>query len=470
MEQLTKFRKEIQLKQSDLLSKMRPLNGSLRREISALRAKPNPDESQTKRLEELKGLSSALHEAKKQRFQQRTCQLLKRLNTLTEELDNLDEKIDMDVSIIHNSIFSNGVFPENTSNRLPALFEKWQATLTGIDECINELETIKDTLDRYVALCDTILVKPEAPPVSKKPGKTELPQMKFDFSSSCAKDLLELHTLLIDIIDFYIIKCGQKHKLQACCSRVAAYRLLGESPPESIQKHKKKEIRAIIRGIRGQIKSPHQDTKKEIFLLKMALDAFYGSKQLLSQQALSDEYVQAQLRYYFLRKNSGIWLAMFNSMETMRILKSIFSQISGVLRNEQGQAVSSSLAQVFSDDFKNMGDEISKFEHRFFLLSLFQIYLEETNISILCTDVERQVADETKAGNIAFLRKLAQSALPRIWRRDDVELTLAKFGLIDLIAIVPPINFVFEHGIVQNSPPLTPEALMKSLKALTGIS
>jgi hypothetical protein len=417
---------------------MRPLNKGLRREINALRAKPNPDESEISRWEELRGLSRALHEAKKQRFQQRSCQLLNRLQTLTNELDTLDEKIEMDVSTVHNSIFSDIAFPENTCDRLQSLFEKWQATVNEMDKCIKELEAIRDELDQCIALCDTLLLEPPAPKINPPATTKKVVKAKssVDLGQFGAEDLLLLRSLLVDIISFYVQKTGRKSNMCSCESILAAHKLLRIPPPESLNRWTNKVvIKRTARKIEQSLNGNPSD--EEIAALRTAIDLYSKLTRVLPKKAIETECSKMKARFGFITSIGEFFLNILHP-KNLPTLTNI---------GAEKPPIDPKLVVKLNNHTKRQLES----KETFFSLHIFDEFYACSRIDMFCKNVDTLIIIPHSRLVLSTVKDLVPSSPFNIYSRQEVSTELARFGLPELMQLVPPINFIFEDERLTNS-------------------
>jgi len=404
-------------------------------ELRKLKARIEPDKAERRRIEELKQYKDAVAKAKHGRFHEDINNQSREVKKAFEELKALNAEIGKEVIAVHDSIIMCQPFPENACSRLDALLGRADELRERSERAKSAIIKSFDELRRARAVRE-----PEAEGGYRDEAKHgQMPDQKgsiaangmdiSDLSILKADDLLQLRSLLMDIISFYI---WHHSGLALCHATVAAHRIAGSPSPQSALQ-KKKEIQRVISKIEGLLDSLRKtgiEQLPDVLLFNNALRAHRAVSGLIPNGMLDKDFSAEKAAFMTMKRFSnknpeapGIRpkIGKGHSLFIDGYLHTVKNDLSliGQTLADGGRKVF--LLQAFGDFFSTIGFDI----------------FSETPDSIMASRSERIIA--------ILLATQIYPHLGILYTHDEVLATLERSGFSNLMPLVPPLNFVMEH-------------------------
>jgi hypothetical protein len=472
-------------KASGLKQKASPLQGKIRAEIRALKAKPGPDTQGRELLTDLSSLKTTVKRVHKGTIINTAKEVLERVEEAEKELELIDEMINSEVLEVYSYIIANGYVPNHFLENMTKLFTRWENVQASMDVQKNHLTRLADELDEAEGICDAFSAMLERrtrelvvflgrSEPGRKSGFAEMdgdgsnisdllskersglvpPESSVethftaDYFKRFAKfghlDLMELSHMLRGIATLYVLGRGRALNVSSCCSRAVAHTLMNTRPLVPERYHDSRAmgmLKADLRRVLRKHRAFDVDPIERIIAFSQVL---FTHNSVMS--AIPEE-VKEKERGFVEKVNS--FCADFMEVQDR-------SQGSAIDSLERA----SEFAERFSEAFE--GHEMPA-SYKIFLLEAASGQLGSMGFSLDANNAIDVLEDEEKLG---FLAQLSTVLGPSVYTSSEVFNLVNTYGLPKgILGLIQPLNYLLEHPevrqktvFIRNVPYLQPDS------------
>jgi len=426
-------------------------------ELRELKTRMTHDGAESRRSMELRSYKEALIRAKRGHFHEEINNQSKEVKKAFEELKALNTEIGKEVIAIHNSIIMCEPFPENDCSRLDALLgradelrQRCEIAESAIIKAFDELRSARavKASDEDIRYGDD--AKHEQMPDQKNTIAGNGMDIS-DLSILKTDDLLQLRSLLMDIMAFYI---WRHSGLALCHATVAAHRIAGSSPPQSIHQ-KAIEIKRVIRKMEGSLaalRTTGIEQLPDVLLFNNALRAHRAVSGLIPTESIDKDYSRARTAFMIMKRFS-------NKNPEVR-------KTSSKIGNDYSSRTVGYLLSI-KEDLILTGKKLATSGRKVFLLQAFGDFFSTIGFNTFSDTPDMVMGSKLDRTKLAALVACISPYSGVFYTFDEVHSALGRSGFLGLMQLVPPLNFVMEHeGMQRINDALKTEDLDRVLELL----